>query len=33
MIIQEGVVSKSLLLCPSGNALKAASDVLHVAKL
>ena len=33
MIIQEGVVSKSLLICPSGNALKAASDALHVAKL
>lgn len=33
MILQEEVVSKSVQLCPSGNALKAASDVLHVAKL
>lgn len=34
MILQEGVVSKSCLLHPKGNALKTAtSDVLHNAKL
>lgn len=34
MILQEGIVSKPLLLCPKGNAVKAAaSDVLHDAKL